>query len=71
MASISKKYKTSFSTEWVNTYDFISSCSISVPDYQHKFQCKVCNINLSCSAGGINDVKRHSETPTHKKIKTV
>ena len=58
MASASKKYKTSFSMEWVNTYDFVSPCSISVPDYQHKFRCNVCNINLSRSAGGINDVKR-------------
>ena len=69
MTSASKKCRTSFSMEWVNTYDFVSSCSISVPDYQHKFRCNVCNINLSCSAGGINDVKRHSETPTHKKNK--
>ena len=69
MASAFRKYKTSFSMEWVNTYDFVGPCSISVPDYQHKFQCNFCNINLSCSAGGINDVKRHSETPTHKKNK--
>ena len=69
MASASKKYKTSFSTEWVNTYDFVSPRSISVPDYQHKFRSNVCNIKLSCSAGGINGVKRHSETPTQNKTK--
>ena len=72
MASASKKLKIGFSTDWVNTYDFVSLCSISVPDYQHKFWCNVCNINLSCSAGGMNDIKRHSETPTQKnKIKAV
>ena len=48
---------------------FVSPCSISVHDYQHKFRCNVLNINLSCSAGGINDVKRQSETPTYKKNK--
>ena len=74
MASAPKKvkYRTSFSKEWVNTYSFVGPCAISVPDYQHKFRCNVCNINLSCSAGGINDVKKHSETPTNQKyIKSV
>ena len=68
MASAFRKYKTSFSMEWVNTYDFVSQCSVSAPDYQHKFRCNICSINLSCSAVGINDVKKHSEAPTHQKL---
>ena len=68
MASSSKKmkYKCTFQKEWLNKFDFISECSISVPDHRHKFRCSVCNLDLACGGGGVNDVKKHSKTPSHK-----
>ena len=51
MAKI-KKYKTSYSKD-METYDFITRCSTSVPGYLFKFHCKVCNVDLSCAAVGM------------------
>ena len=66
MASSAKKYKTSFSKEWMKTYTFISQCSPPVPIRKHMFYCNICNLDSSCAAVGSNDIKRHSETPSHK-----
>ena len=50
----------------MKTYTFISYCSPSVLNRKHMFHCNICNLDLSCTAGGSNDIKRHSETPSHK-----
>ena len=62
------KYKTNFNPDWMRTYDFIiSKCSSSVPDYKTSFHCNVCNADISSAHGRINDVKKHINTPSHKK----
>lgn len=61
------KYKTKFSDDLKTKFPFVSKCSSSIADYQYKFHCNVCNLNLSCAAGGANDITKHAETPNHKK----
>lgn len=55
-----RKYKTRYSKEWMSNFPFVKACGQHVPDKEYKFFCSVCNINLSCAQGGINDVKVHS-----------
>ena len=45
---------------------YIYQCSPSVPNRKHMFHCNIRNLDLSCAAGGSNDIKRHSETLSHK-----
>ena len=61
------KYRTKYSDELKKQFLFVSKCSLSVTNHQHKFQCKVCNLDLSCASGGANDVKKHVDTPNHKR----
>ena len=60
------KRKTKFSEDYSNTYSFIQKCSSSVPNYIHKFHCTSCNVNVSCAAGGLNDVTAHVEFRKYK-----
>jgi hypothetical protein len=46
------KYKTHYSKEWVKKFNFVSACPKNVHDYQFKFHCTCCNVNLLCSTGG-------------------
>ena len=46
----------------------VEAYSSNVPDYQHKFHCSVCTVNLSLSGGGANNLQKHSETPAHNKL---
>ena len=70
MASKNKKYKTSFSDSFTETFSFITKCPSHIPNYQHKFHCTVCNANISLAHGGSNDIKKHQDTPGHKKLAT-
>ena len=60
-----KKYKNHYSKEWVKKFDFIQACAKSVVGYEHKFHCVCCNVDISCAAGGANDVLKHLETSEH------
>ena len=51
------KYRIKYSDE-----SFVSKCSSSISDHQY-----VCNLDLSCASGGTNDVKKHADTPNHKR----
>ena len=68
MASSSKKtkYKTKYSDELKKQFPFLTSCAKSVDDYQYKFHCISCNLDLSCATGGANDVSKHAGTSSHK-----
>ena len=61
MAPKSKKYKTSYSDEMKSAFSFNTKCSSSVPDYQDKYHCTICNLNLSFTSGSSNDILRHLE----------
>ena len=57
-----------------NEYPFIKKCSKLVNDHEYKLHCSICHANLSCTHGGINDVRNHVRRDKHKaqrKIKTV
>ena len=68
MASNAKKPKrlTKYSASYKKDYPFIRKCSSAVADHIYKFNCSVCNINISCAHGGITDVKNHIATKGHK-----
>ena len=68
MASKNKKYKTSFSDSFTETFSFITKCPSHIPKYQHKFHCTVCNANISLAHSGSNDIKKHQDTPGPKKL---
>ena len=51
-----KKYKTCYSKEWEEKFDFIQACTKSVVGYENKFHYVCCNVHISCAAGGANDV---------------
>ena len=68
MASKNKKYKTSFSDGFTETFSFITKCLSHIPDHQHKFHCTVYNANISLAHGGSNGIKKHQDTPRHKKL---
>jgi hypothetical protein len=55
-----RKYKTRYSKEWEVKFPFVKPCRGHISDKEYKFFCSICNINLSCSQGGINDVTVHS-----------
>ena len=55
-----RKYKTRYSKEWVSNFPFVKPCGQHIPDKEYKFFCSMCNVNLSCAQGGINDVTVHS-----------
>ena len=65
VAPKSKKYKASYSNEMKSAFTFIRKCSSSVPDYQHKYNCTIYNLNLWLVSGGSNDILQHSEMPSH------
>ena len=58
-----KKYQQSFSKDWERQMSWLSS---SLKGSEYGF-CMSCNKHLSCSKGGIRDLKRHGETEVHKK----
>ena len=60
-----KKYTTCYSKEREKKFDFIQACAKSVMGYENKFHCVCCNVDISCAAGGANDVLKHQETPKH------
>ena len=60
-----KKYKTRYSKEWKKKFDFIQACAKSVVGYGDKFHWVCCNVDISCAAGGANDVLKHQEIPKH------
>ena len=58
-----KKYNQSFNNDWKGQMTWLSSSSRG-SDYGF---CMICNKHLSCSKGGIRDLKRHGETEVHRK----
>ena len=52
-----------------NEHPFIKRCSKHVNDYEYKFHCSICNINLSCNHGGINYMRDHVGKDKHKAAK--
>ena len=52
-----------------NEYPFIKKCSKLVNDHEYKLHCSICNVNLSCTHGGINDVRNHVGRDKHKAAK--
>ena len=58
-----KKYNQSFNTAWKGQIPWLSS---SHRGKTYGF-CVTCNKHLSCSKGGIRDLKRHGETEVHKR----
>ena len=61
------KYRIKFSDELKKQLSFVSKCSSSIIDHQYKFHCTVCSLDFSCASGGTNDVKKHADTPKHKR----
>lgn len=55
-----KGYMCKYKREWKS---FGMSCSRRGPNFAH---CDVCNVEVSISHGGINDVKKHHTTTKHK-----
>ena len=60
------KYRIKCSDELKKQFSFVSICSSSISDHQYKFHCNVCNLDLSCTSGGANNVQKHVDTPNHK-----
>ena len=61
-------YRTKYSDELKKLLSFVSKCSSSISDHQYKFHCNVCNLDLCCASGCANDVKKHADTPNHKRM---
>ena len=61
------KYRTKYSDEVKKQLSFVSKCFSSISDHQYKFHCNICNLDLSCASGVANDVKKHADTPNHKR----
>lgn len=55
------KYVASFKDEWRSTYSWVKR---SVKGDGYAF-CVVCNVNISISHGGKNDLTKHQKTVTH------
>ena len=69
MASASKrvKRKTKFDNSYTDKYNFIVKCTNSMQDYEFKFRCTVCCVNLSCS----HDVDLHVKSEKHKQAEKI
>ena len=70
-ASKRVKQKTKFDDSYTEKYNLIIKCSNSIQDYEFKFRCTVCCVNLSCSHGGINDVDLHITSEKHKQAEKI
>ena len=64
-----KKRRTKYSADYTKEYSFIKKCSKNVHDHEYKFHCSICNLNLSCAHGGIQDVRDHLNRDKHKAAK--
>ena len=67
--SQAKKRLTRYWNAMANEHPFIKRCSKHVNDYEYKFHCSICNINLSCNHGGINYMRDHVGKDKHKAAK--
>ena len=69
MATKDKKmrYRTKYSDDLNKLFSFVSKRSSSINDHKYKFHCNVCNLDLSCASGSVNDVKKYADIPNHKK----
>ena len=71
-AKKSKKSKRNYSKQWENDFDFVALCSISALNYQYKYLYKICKLDLSFAASGINYITRHLSYPSHiSKMKSI
>ena len=68
MASLMKKKKcnVSYSSELQKSFPFTTSCPATIPVYNYKFLCRVCDKTFSCVTEGANDVGRPLDAKTHK-----
>ena len=67
-----KKYKTRYFKEWEKEFDFIQARAKSVVGYENKFHCVCCNVDISCAAGGANNVLKHQGISKHiERIKSI
>ena len=68
MASLmkKKKYNVSYCSELQKSFPFTTSCPVTIPDYNYKFLCRVCDKTFSCVTKGTDDVRRPPDTKTHK-----
>ena len=63
------QYKTKYNTTWFsqeslkNYKDAITNSKLG----EYYFYCKICTKDVSCSHGGISDLKRHCNSVTHQK----
>ena len=60
------KRKTRYSADYAKEFDFVRKCSSGVQDYEFKYHCVACNMDLSCAHGGRNDIQKHGAGPSHK-----
>ena len=59
-----KKYCQTYCKQWESQIKWLASSS---KGDQYGF-CTTCNKHLSCSEGGLKDLKRHGESETHTKL---
>ena len=68
MASEAEKNKrtTKYDKSYQKKYSFIAKYSKSVHDFEFKFHCTTCNVNLSCAHCGIYSIEIHIKSDKHK-----
>lgn len=54
------KYKTSYSTDWENSYKWLKKGSDKA-----SAECKICNLNFKIDNGGLCQVKSHEKSKKH------
>ena len=60
---MSGRRKQSYCDSYAETFTFIKKSTKG----EHHAYCKSCNCDISISAGGANDIKRHMNNDKHKK----